>query len=106
MRPQLTFLFLAAIIRLAAPLIYDPEQVRWNLNQNQTATDPLDYWGEWPNHSGQSSHSNCVQDCRLTFFSIQPIACQLAFPLLHPYARQIHQRRSLKRRYQRDRLGA
>jgi len=30
---------------------YEPDQVLWNLNQNQTATNPLDYWGEWPNHS-------------------------------------------------------
>lgn len=30
---------------------YEPDQVLWNLNQNETATDPLDYWGEWPNHS-------------------------------------------------------
>ena len=42
---------LAVILRPAAPLIYDPEQTGWNLNQNQTATDPLDYWGQWPNHS-------------------------------------------------------
>ena len=30
---------------------YDPEQVLWNLNQNQTATDVMDYWGQWENHS-------------------------------------------------------
>lgn len=30
---------------------YEPDQVLWNLNQNQSATDPLDYWGQWPNHS-------------------------------------------------------
>jgi len=32
-------------------LPYDPEQVVWNLNQNQTATDPMDYGGVWENHS-------------------------------------------------------
>lgn len=30
---------------------YEPDQVLWNLNQNETATDPLHYWGQWPNHS-------------------------------------------------------
>ena len=96
MQPLYTLLSLAVVFRFAASLVYDPEQVRWNLNQNQTATDPLDYWGEWPNHSEHSSHSTRFQGHRLTFCSIQPLAYQLAFPLLHPYARQIHQWRSLK----------
>ena len=26
---------------------YDPRYVQYNLNTNQTATDPLDYWGQW-----------------------------------------------------------
>ena len=30
---------------------FDPELVLWNLNQNQTATDVKDYWGQWENHS-------------------------------------------------------
>ena len=30
---------------------FDPDQVLWNLNQNQTATDVMDYWGQWENHS-------------------------------------------------------
>ena len=26
---------------------YDPAYVQYNLNTNETATDPLDYWGQW-----------------------------------------------------------
>ncbi|KAL5385554.1 hypothetical protein DPSP01_004669 [Paraphaeosphaeria sporulosa] len=32
-------------------LRYDPEHEGWNLNLNQNAIDPLDYWGEWDNHT-------------------------------------------------------
>ncbi|CEJ56521.1 Putative Alpha-1,3-glucan synthase Ags1 [Penicillium brasilianum] len=31
---------------------YDESFLQYNLNQNKTATDPADYWGEWPNHEG------------------------------------------------------
>ncbi|KAK5174810.1 uncharacterized protein LTR77_001893 [Saxophila tyrrhenica] len=41
------FIALAAITKA---LKYDAEQAAFNLNQNQTATDPLDYWGEWADH--------------------------------------------------------
>ena len=42
---------------------YDPEQVLWNLNQNQTATDVMDYWGQWENHSeGSTSPSRTFAD--------------------------------------------
>ena len=46
-----TSIVLVTIFQAATSLIYDPEQIDWNLNQNQTAQDPLDYWGQWPNHS-------------------------------------------------------
>ena len=39
---------------------YDPEQVLWNINQNQTATDVADYWGQWENHSKRNTSSSCV----------------------------------------------
>ena len=42
---------LVTIFHAATSLIYDSEQVGWNLNQNETATNPLDYWGQWPDHS-------------------------------------------------------
>lgn len=34
-----------------AGLRYDPDLVDWNLNQNQDATHPTQYWGEWENHT-------------------------------------------------------
>ncbi|EXJ83816.1 alpha-1,3-glucan synthase [Capronia coronata CBS 617.96] len=37
---------------------YDPAYVQYNLNQNQTAVDPLDYWGEWSGHEYTPSPSN------------------------------------------------
>ena len=55
MQRSLISVVLATLFRSAASLIYDPEQIGWNLNQNKTATDPLDYWGQWPNHSKLSS---------------------------------------------------
>jgi len=42
---------------LTSALKYDPDQVLWNLNQNQTATSGLDYWGEWQNHCKSKSSS-------------------------------------------------
>ncbi|KAI9742079.1 MAG: Cell wall alpha-1,3-glucan synthase ags1 [Cirrosporium novae-zelandiae] len=55
---------------LTAPLIsslrYDPEQVGYNLNENKTATHPLDYWGEWENHEYHESPSNW----RFPFYSL------------------------------------
>lgn len=41
----------ALFIGTSLCLQYDPEQVLWNLNQNQTATDVMDYWGQRENHS-------------------------------------------------------
>ena len=37
---------------------FDSEQVLWNLNQNQTATDVMDYWGQWENHSKGDAFPN------------------------------------------------
>ncbi|KAL8766393.1 MAG: hypothetical protein Q9209_006827 [Squamulea sp. 1 TL-2023] len=39
-------------------LRYDPAQVAFNLNENQTATDPTQYWGQWDNHTYHPSPSN------------------------------------------------
>lgn len=41
----------AVFIGASLCIKYDSEQVLWNLNQNQTATDVMDYWGQWENHS-------------------------------------------------------
>lgn len=73
---------------------YEPDQVLWNLNQNQTATNPLDYWGQWPNHS---KHSPPLSIMSLTTNSVQPIARQLANSLLHLDARPFRQWRPHKR---------
>jgi len=54
------------LIPIARALIYDPEQVGFNLNENKTATDPLDYWGEWPNHEYYPSPVNW----RMPFYSL------------------------------------
>lgn len=39
-------------------LKYDATQTLFNLNQNETATDPLDYWGEWDSHTYHPSPKN------------------------------------------------
>ncbi|KAH0558454.1 hypothetical protein GP486_004889 [Trichoglossum hirsutum] len=50
---------------MVAALRYDPAQVSYNLNENQSAGNPLDYWGEWGNHTYNPSPSNW----RLPFYS-------------------------------------
>ena len=49
---------LATLSTLSQALRYDPSQVAFNLNQNQTATNPTDYWGEWDNHTYNPSPSS------------------------------------------------
>jgi alpha-1,3-glucan synthase len=51
-------LFLSAHFVPSTALRYDLEQVRWNLNQNKTAVQPVDYWGEWKNHTYHPSPIN------------------------------------------------
>ncbi|KAL3418573.1 alpha amylase [Phlyctema vagabunda] len=41
-----------------AALRYTPEHVGYNLNENQTADDPHDYWGMWENHDFHKSPEN------------------------------------------------
>ncbi|PYH83359.1 alpha-1,3-glucan synthase [Aspergillus uvarum CBS 121591] len=59
-----------AIVALATPLAlcipYLEEEVNWNLNQNQTATDPLDYSGLWDGHTYNPSPDNW----RFPFYTI------------------------------------
>lgn len=45
---------------------YDPAYVQHNLNENKTAIDPLDYWGEWKGHLYTPSPSNW----RMPFYTI------------------------------------
>ncbi|EAW12377.1 alpha-1,3-glucan synthase Ags1 [Aspergillus clavatus NRRL 1] len=32
---------------------YDEKFVGYNLNENKSATNPVEYWGEWPDHQGK-----------------------------------------------------
>lgn len=43
---------------LVSPLKFDVQEVDYNLNENTTALNPLEYWGEWPNHQYHASPSN------------------------------------------------
>ncbi|KAL8728257.1 MAG: hypothetical protein Q9181_005404 [Wetmoreana brouardii] len=47
-------------------LRFDFEQLDWNLNQNKTAEAPLDYWGQWQDHTYQPSPENW----RFPFYTI------------------------------------
>lgn len=62
MTMTMTMLLLGAGLLLTSTSVgalrYDPSQVDYNLNQNVTATDPLDYWGSWDNHSYHPSPAN------------------------------------------------
>ena len=78
------YTLLIYIIRHSYPLPYDPEQVPWNLNQNQTAAHPLDYWGQWDNHGKMTTardHAHISNSC-----SIPSVARELAFPILYCHA--------------------
>jgi alpha-1,3-glucan synthase len=55
MRYLLAYFLTATLVTC---LKFDPEQVGFNLNENKTATNPLDYWGEWQNHAYHESPSN------------------------------------------------
>lgn len=52
----LTYLVLVAPV--VRSLIFESDQVGFNLNENRTAVNPVDYWGEWQNHIYQESPSN------------------------------------------------
>lgn len=46
--------FLAVLLlalKSVLALRFDVEQIDWNLNRNRTARTPLDYSGQWDNHS-------------------------------------------------------
>ncbi|GKZ26283.1 hypothetical protein AbraIFM66951_003610 [Aspergillus brasiliensis] len=61
------YLSLVALLsRIAQSLPHLPEEADWNLNQNQTATNPLDYSGQWDGHSYTPSPDNW----RFPFYTI------------------------------------
>lgn len=37
---------------------YDESLLGYNVNENKTATNPADYWGEWPDHTYHPSPEN------------------------------------------------
>lgn len=51
-------LLLASLAVPTRALRYQEEFVAWNLNQNEEATDPLDYSGKWENHVFHPSPDN------------------------------------------------
>lgn len=55
-----------ALFPAVSSLRYDPDQVAFNLNRNETALDPLDYWGEWEGHAYFPSPPNW----RLPFYTV------------------------------------
>ncbi|KAG9248333.1 hypothetical protein BJ878DRAFT_564182 [Calycina marina] len=57
--------FLSAIVH---GLPYQEDQVPWNLNTNQTATNPMEYSGEWTGHDYTPSPDNW----RFPFYTIFP----------------------------------
>lgn len=51
-------LLLLTTAHLASSLKYDPQYADYNLNENETAENVLDYWGEWSNHDFHPSPTN------------------------------------------------
>lgn len=51
-------LFLTLLVSSSIALRYDPALTEFNTNTNQTATDVLDYWGEWTGHTYTPSPDN------------------------------------------------
>ncbi|KIV91342.1 hypothetical protein, variant [Exophiala mesophila] len=54
---DMLFLFASFLVTINA-LRYDPLYTQYNLNENQTAVHPLDYWGEWSGHNYTPSPEN------------------------------------------------
>lgn len=52
------FTALTILVRSTGAYSYDPFYTAYNTNQNETAVDPLDYWGEWTNHTYTPSPEN------------------------------------------------
>jgi alpha-1,3-glucan synthase len=50
--------WLSLLLQPLSALRFDAEYTDFNLNQNETASDPLDYWGAWPDHEYHPSPKN------------------------------------------------
>ena len=55
-RSGILILLLISVTVLCSP--YSEPLVDYNLNQNKSATHPIDYWGEWPDHEYFPSPDN------------------------------------------------
>jgi alpha-1,3-glucan synthase len=55
---SLIIIFFSFAFNFVSSLKFDYQETEYNLNENKTASNPLEYWGEWPNHSYQPSPSN------------------------------------------------
>lgn len=56
----------ALLLTIVGALPWDEQQVAWNLNQNQQASNPTEYWGEWEGHQYYASPSNW----RMPFYAL------------------------------------
>ena len=60
------FLFFIHLLWLTNALRYDAEQVQYNLNTNKDAREPVEYSGEWQNHTFTPSPVNW----RVPFYTV------------------------------------
>lgn len=54
------------IVVAVSALRYQADEALWNLNQQANATSPVEYWGEWANHTFHPSPDNW----RFPFYSV------------------------------------
>lgn len=80
LNPTSLFRILLSVLVLSFTLVqaleYIPEEADYNLNQNQTATQVLDYWGEWSDHDYHPSPTNW----RFPFYSMSLITSRAEHP--------------------------
>lgn len=55
-RPAFLILSLLSTLVLSWP--WDDSLSDYNINENKSATSPVDYWGEWPDHEYHPSPDN------------------------------------------------
>ena len=53
-----SLLLLWFLSTLSFALRYDQQYLGYNLNENQNAVDPVDYYGNWENHTHKTSPEN------------------------------------------------
>lgn len=66
MKPLVFTLLPALLLRTSCAYRYDPEWTEWNLNQNQFAIAPTEYWGEWADHQ----YTPSPQNWRFPFYTL------------------------------------